>query len=409
MRKILVSAYACEPGKGSEQSVGWNMALQLARKNEVHVITRANNREIIEDYLKHHSIPHICFHYYDAPFFLKFKKKEKGVYWYCCLWQIGILGLVRRMIREYNYDYLIHLTFGSVWLPCFLFLFKPAFIWGPVGGGESVPDPFIKTLSWRGQLLQYFRKFLRHTTCINPLFLLNARKAQAVLCRTSDTMELFAQRYRHKCRLMPEGGIGEDVFCYQHVEFASSKVRLITSSRLIHFKSVQTIIQALRLLKKENVVELTIVGFGPEEERLRQLVLQYGLEHVVKMVSFVPREEVLKYLEQSDIYLFASLREGFCSSLLEAMAVGLPVICLNWSGVGLSTDDNCAIRLPVTSPEQMPKDMAAAIEKLAADAALRRRMGEAGRRRVREVFNWEAKGKLMEELFMELEQKKPTT
>ncbi len=404
MRKILISAYACEPGKGSEQSVGWNMVLQLARRNEVHVITRANDREVIEDYLHKHPTPNIHFHYYDTPsLFLKFKNKEKGVYLYYCLWQIGILSLVRRLIREHQVDYLYHLTFGSAWLPCFLFLFKPAFIWGPLGGGEAVPDSFIKTLSWRGRLLQRFRKFLRRTVCINPLFLLNARKASLLLCRTPSTVALFPKRYQHKCHLLSDGGIEEDIFRYQCRYEPSQKVRLIATSRLIHFKNVQLIVKALCHLKGRNDMELTIVGYGPEEAQLRQLVFEHQLEGMVKMVSFVPRAEVLEYLEQSDIYLFASLREACNLSLLEAMAVGLPVICLNWSGVALSTDDNCAIRLPVTSPEQMPGDMAAAIEKLVADAELRRRMGEAGRQRIREVFNWDAKGSFMEELLTELE------
>lgn len=52
MRTILVSAYACEPYKGSEQTVGWNIVLELAKNNIVHVITRANNQEPIEKFLK---------------------------------------------------------------------------------------------------------------------------------------------------------------------------------------------------------------------------------------------------------------------------------------------------------------------------------------------------------------------
>ena len=51
MRKILVSAYACEPYKGSEQAVGWNIVLELAKTDDVHVITRANNKIPIEKFL----------------------------------------------------------------------------------------------------------------------------------------------------------------------------------------------------------------------------------------------------------------------------------------------------------------------------------------------------------------------
>jgi len=51
MRKVLVSAYACEPGKGSEPEVGWQWVHQIARFHEVWVITRANNRLQIEESL----------------------------------------------------------------------------------------------------------------------------------------------------------------------------------------------------------------------------------------------------------------------------------------------------------------------------------------------------------------------
>ena len=87
------------------------------------------------------------------------------------------------------------------------------------------------------------------------------------------------------------------------------------------------------------------------------------------------------------------------------MAIGLPVICLNWAGMAMTTDDTCAIRLPVTSPEQMPKDMAKAIMTLIDNPELRKRMGEAGRQRIKTVFNWEEKGRFIETLLEELDAK----
>lgn len=119
----------------------------------------------------------------------------------------------------------------------------------------------------------------------------------------------------------------------------------------------------------------------------------------------MPRKDVLQLMEQSDIFLFPSLREGGSWSLMEAMAIGLPVICLNWAGMAITTDDTCAIRLPVTSPEQMPKDMAKAIMTLIDNPELRKRMGEAGRHRIKTVFNWEEKGRFIETLLKELDAK----
>ena len=74
--------------------------------------------------------------------------------------------------------------------------------------------------------------------------------------------------------------------------------------------------------------------------------------------------------------------------------------------MAVTTDDLCAIRLPVTNPQQMPKDMATAIIKLIENPELRKRMGDAGRKRIKEVFNWEATGLCMERLFAELNSKR---
>ena len=57
--KVLLSAYACEPNKGSEPGTGWNWLKQIARFNEIWVITRANNRESIESALENEPMPNV--------------------------------------------------------------------------------------------------------------------------------------------------------------------------------------------------------------------------------------------------------------------------------------------------------------------------------------------------------------
>lgn len=71
--------------------------------------------------------------------------------------------------------------------------------------------------------------------------------------------------------------------------------------------------------------------------------------------------------------------------------------------MAISTDDSCAIRLPVTNPEQMPKDMAKAIIKLIENPELRERLGQAARERIRNIFNWDSKGDFMEKVFEKLD------
>lgn len=82
-KTFLMSAYACEPGEGSEPGVGWNWAIELAKKHNVIVITRENNRDKIETEYSKEQYPNLLFYYCDVPRYLSFwKKGQKGVHLY---------------------------------------------------------------------------------------------------------------------------------------------------------------------------------------------------------------------------------------------------------------------------------------------------------------------------------------
>ena len=407
-RKILVSAYGCEPLKGSEAGVGWNWVLQMAKRNMLHVITRANNQESIEAYLPDELKSNITFHYYDAPTFIRnMKKKAKGLYFYYLCWQIGIIPLVRRIIRDEKVDFTMHLTFGSMWMPTFLPFFHTPFIWGPVGGGDCEPSPFLKVLPLKQRVIQSMRYIMNRISFMHPSIIIPAYRAKAILARTPNSAKVIPQCFRHKTRVVLETAMEQEIFTYRHHEkFEDNVIKLITTGRLLPNKNILTAVKALAYIPKDYPILLTIVGSGYQKKEIEYIAQKIGRKEQVNIIEEMPRHDVLKLVEQSDIFLFPSLREGGSWSLMEAMAIGLPVVCLDWAGMAITTDDNSAIRLPVTNPEQMPKDMAAAIINLIENPEMRKRMGEAGRRRIKEVFNWEAKGHFIEQLLEELDKKK---
>lgn len=410
MRKILVSAYACEPFKGSEQAVGWNFVLQLAKYNQVHVITRANNEEAISKNIPAAVANNLHFYYYDTPkFFKKLKKGSKGIYLYYILWQVGIIRRIMQLKSQYKYDATIHLTFGNVWLPTFLPFINLPFVYGPLGGGEAIPNSFISGLGFQQKMIQLLRIILKYTVYVNPLFLYSAYKAKYIVCRTKDTRDLFPRIFHGKTKILSDGAIEEDILKFRAHKLDTNELIIISTSRLIGFKNVISLVKALQYIPSDIDYKCLIIGSGPEEKKIRELSKKLNLDRYIEYKDNLRREEVLKELEKSSIFVSPSLRDACNLSLLEAMAIGLPVVCLNWSGMAISTDNSCAIRLPVTNPKQMPRDMAEAIIKLAKNPQLRKQMGENGRKRVQTIFNWEAKGKFMEELLAELEQKRVWT
>ncbi len=403
-KSILVSAYGCEPLKGSEPGVGWNWVLQLAQQNKLYVITRANNKAAIEEYLPTSIRHNITFYYYDTPLFLRqFKNKAKGLYFYYFFWQIGIVSIAKKIIRNNHVDYTMHLTFGSMWMPTFLPFLSPSFIWGPIGGGDGEPRSFLKLLSPRQRFIQSFRYVMNKTAIVNPCILIPAFKAKVILCRTENSANVIPKRFRSKVKIILETAMEGDVFKYTKKERQDNKIRMISTGRLLPSKNIITAIRALKFLPEHLDFEYYIVGSGSQKQSIIKEIKALGLNNKVLIIDELPRNKVLDFLQYSDVFIFPSLREGGSWALMEAMAIGLPVICLNWAGMRIITDDKCAVRLSVTSPEQMPKDMAKAIVQLIENSDLCRRMGENARRRIQTVFNWGAKGKFMEDLFAELD------
>ena len=404
MRTILISAYGCEPLKGSEAGVGWNWVIQMAQHNRLHVITRANNQASIEAHLPNELKNNIIFHYYDAPSFIRqLKKRAKRLYFYYFVWQIGIIPIVRHIIKTERIDYTMHLTFGSMWMPTFLPFFSTSFIWGPIGGGDCEPRPFLKLLPFKQKVIQSFRYVMNALSFMHPGVMFAAYRAKVILARTPNTARAIPNCFRAKVQTILETAMEDSVFehkCVYHLN--DDVVRMITTGRLLPNKNIVTAVKSLEYIPKDYRVRLTIIGSGYQRREIEETAKRIGRSQDVVIIDELPREEVLAAVEKSDIFLFPSLREGGSWSLMEAMAIGLPVICLDWAGMAIITDDNCAIRIPVSNPEQMPKDMAAAIITLIKNPGLREAMGKAGRNRIKEVYNWKTKGLFVEQLFNSL-------
>ena len=97
--KVLISAYACEPGKGSEPADGWNWSLQMRQYHDVWVLTRQNNRDPIERAGAEGAGIHWV--YLDLPRWLRFwKRGGRRVVLYYYLWQIAAYFRGRRLHRE---------------------------------------------------------------------------------------------------------------------------------------------------------------------------------------------------------------------------------------------------------------------------------------------------------------------
>jgi glycosyltransferase involved in cell wall biosynthesis len=404
--KVLLSAYACEPGKGSEPGIGWNWVRQIARFAEVWVITRSNNREAIEKALAEEPLPNVHWVYFDLPRWARlWKKGQRGVHLYYYLWQLGIYFLVRRLHRQVGFDLVHHVTFGNYWLPSFLALLPVPFIWGPVGGGESAPRTFYKTFSFRGRIYEFLRDIARWIGEHDPFTRLTAKKASVVLVKASETAERVMQLGAKNVQLLSEVAfsITEIAELSSLPPHLNSPFRLISLGRLLHWKGFHLGLCAFaRLVQEFPNSEYWIVGDGPERKNLEGLARKLGIINKVRFWGALPRSEALKKLAECDVLVHPSLHDSGGWVCVEAMASGRPVICLDLGGPALQITEETGFKIPPHTPEQVVKDMVEAMQKLALDADLRRRMGEAGRWRVGEAFSWECRAGFIANIYSQI-------
>ncbi len=119
-----------------------------------------------------------------------------------------------------------------------------------------------------------------------------------------------------------------------------------------------------------------MLGSGPEEDRLRRLARELGISEKVHFLGFQDEVRKYQYLDAADFFVLASLHEGYGIVFQEAMHCGLPIVTTNVGGqVDFLEHEVNAL---LSSPRE-PDALAANLEKMAADQALREKMGQANR------------------------------
>ncbi len=400
--KILLSAYACEPGKGSEPGVGWNFARHLADHHEVWVLTRANNRQVIEDELARNPVPGLNFIYHDLPAWSSFwKRGQKGVQLYYYLWQLTAIPVVRQLHCEMKFDLVQHVTFVKYWAPSALaFLEGVPFIWGPVGGGESAPVAFWPSFGLRGILYETLRSLARRLGELDPLVRRTARRANLALATTPETASRLKRMRVQKVTIFSQLGLSEEELTAitelsQLIEHPTS---FISIGNLIHLKGFHLGIMAFAQSGLSNT-EYWIVGNGPERSRLEDLARRLNVADRVKFFGQLPRTEALKLLGHSHALIHPSLHDSGGLVCLEAMAAGRPVICLDLGGPATQVTEETGFKVTARKPNQTVAELAQAMRLFGTTPDLWRQMGNHARQRVRQFFRWRDRAKIMNELY----------
>jgi colanic acid/amylovoran biosynthesis glycosyltransferase len=167
-------------------------------------------------------------------------------------------------------------------------------------------------------------------------------------------------------------------------EISNGKFKILSVGRIEWKKGYEYGLKAIKLLRDQGVnCEYTIIGDGNYLEAITFARHQLGLEKNVKFLFLQPHEIVKEQMLQADVFLHPAVSEGFCNAVIEAQAMGLPVICSNADGLRENVSNGVT---GFVVPRRNSEALAEKLRELYFHPELRRKMGLAGRERVQRKF-----------------------
>jgi glycosyltransferase involved in cell wall biosynthesis len=406
--RVLASAYACHPSPTTahfpgEAVLGWHLAREIAGFADLHLITWAFNREGLEGTLADGNGRPVEVHFVDLPRRLHetLRDRHLGTRIYYYLWQRAAAKAALELHRREGFDLFHQITFSNDWMPSFIAPALPIpFVWGPIGGGQKVPGELMGTLAPRDRRQERSRTFLQGVWRATPARRRCARKASAILVCNKETKDVLS-RWADKIVDFPVNGISrEDIAPGLPAPFRPDGFRILYVGRFDPIKGLPLAFEALRiLLGIAPSATLELVGEGPELPRLEAIASKLGIADRLVWTPWSPRSEIFLKMRQSDVFLFPSLRDGGGAVVVEAMANGLPVVCLDLAGPGLHIQDGYGIKVPSGRPDAVAADLATALARFWCDPGLRARMGGAARERAASYYVWGRLGERLRNIY----------
>lgn len=403
--KILISAYACSPYRGSEPGVGWGFVRELAKHHELWVIVEEEKfRADIERYLQDHPQLAQTVHF-------RFIAKQRNralrklwppsYYWYYRRWHQDALTLAQRLHREVGFDLAHQLTMVGFREPGYLWQLDVPFVWGPVGGLGLFPWRFISQLGAYGAA--YYLGYNVYNA-LQTRYMARPRQAArragvGLLTATPDNQREALARWGCKSTLMAEVGLPSAPVAGVPVRRPGEALRIVWTGQHISRKALNLGLQALAAQGSAAPDwELHVLGEGPLTATWQAQAVQLGLAGQCHFHGWLAREQALAVMARAHVMLITSLRDLTSTVTVEALAMGLPIVCLDHCGFAHAVDESCGIKVAVTTPAEVVAGLGAALGALMADEVRRQQLALGALVRA-QAFAWEHKVQVLNRIY----------
>lgn len=361
--RILLSAFACRPSRGSEPGTGWHWAETLADLgHEVTVLTISNNREEIlarcpqgVDFrfidIPNSRIPHFSEHLLAYDIYGR--------------WQYAALREVEAQAQQYDVAH--HVTYGGLHLGSMLWRLPIPLVYGPVGGGQTAPASYWRYFG-RGWPSEVFR-----TASTGPLLKLNRRCQQTIrnsaltLVCNSATASACQRLGATDVRYMLADGLSSDWLTDARRQPPGTPLILWVGT-LLPRKAPTLAVEAFAELRQTMSARLIIAGDGPLRAQVRATIERLGLTEDVQMLGRIPLEDIRSLYDSASVLLFTSLRESFGAPFIEALGRGLPAVALDLAGIADADVGLAAVKVALPPrPGDLPRRLASALQTILCD------------------------------------------
>lgn len=372
--KILLSAYACEPDKGSEPGIGFRTLVALADENDVWLLTRSNNIESLSKFLATDKFlgSRVRLIGLDlSKFALRLKRLGPiGLMWYYDRWQKKAGHLARRLDTENDFDVIHHVTLAAYWMRTGVADVSKPMIWGPVGGAVQTPWRLMTELGIVGFLTDAARYVGRRIFMKVNSSQKAQRKAAYIFVNNPQTAKDIRSKTESPIEVLPNPLAVIDLAAPMR---GIPRPEILFAGRLLPWKGAKLAIRAMRYVAHSKA-HLSIIGAGPDRQRLARLIRRWGLDQKVALVGSLPRAEVLRRMGESGVLIHPALHEEGGNVVAEALGMGVPVVCLDHGGPSQTTQQFLevpSIAVVPTTPRETARSLGRAIDAILENAVPR--------------------------------------
>ena len=409
--RVLLSAYQCGPGMGSVSQIGWEWYHRLSKDCQVTLFTHVRNRGTLEAAgvpLENSTVIFIDTEWFAGPLYrfasYCFPRSEHPRFLIASLdffvYDRVAVRKARQLLKNGQVWDIVHqVTPVSPMAATGLYKLGIPLVLGPWNGAMASPTTFPEIMKAESKWLYPLRNFGR----VIDFFVGSTRNAALILTATSSTLAGISTRYRSKCRFLLENGVDLNLFKFEDWPPAPSDnnpLQIVFVGRLLPVKGVAMLLEALKALSFP--YELTVVGEGPERIHLERMSIELDIGEKVKFTGNLPLNEIGKIMQQAHVFCLPSVRESGGAVLLESMAVGRPVIAIDFGGPAEIVDEGVGVKLPATGKTDVVNGLIKQLESVCHEPELWKSRGKEGRQRVEKNYSWDAKIAKAIEFYREL-------